>query len=53
MTQGGAFTQPAVRIVGISKSFTGTDAVQNVDLEFLPGEVHGLVGENGASSARK
>ena len=51
MTQSGAFTQPAVRIVGISKSFTGTVAVRNVDLEFLRGEVHGLVGENGAGKS--
>jgi ABC-type sugar transport system ATPase subunit len=38
-------------MVGISKSFIGTDAVRNVDLELLPGEVHGLVGENGAGKS--
>ncbi len=43
--------QPIIRMVGISKSFTGTDAVRNVDLEFLPAEVHGLVGENGAGKS--
>jgi ABC-type sugar transport system ATPase subunit len=43
--------QPIVRMANISKSFTGTDAVRNVDLEFLRGEVHGLVGENGAGKS--
>src|SRR5215469_15764256 len=51
MTPSGAITQPIVRMVSISKSFTGTDAVRNVDLEFLSGEVHGLVGENGAGKS--
>jgi ribose transport system ATP-binding protein len=51
MTQSGGAAQPIVRMVRISKSFTGTDAVQNVDLEFFPGEVHALVGENGAGKS--
>jgi ribose transport system ATP-binding protein len=51
MTQSGGSTQPIVRMLGISKSFTGTDAVRDVDLEFFPGEVHGLVGENGAGKS--
>jgi ribose transport system ATP-binding protein len=51
MTQSSASPQPIVRMVGISKSFVGTDAVRNVDLELFPGEVHGLVGENGAGKS--
>ena len=43
--------QPIVRLVGISKSFIGTQAVRNINLEFLAGEVHGLVGENGAGKS--
>src|SRR5271169_6564643 len=49
--QNDASHEPIVRMVSIGKSFTGTDAVQNVDLEFLSGEVHGLVGENGAGKS--
>jgi ribose transport system ATP-binding protein len=51
MIQSGGAAQPIVRMVRISKSFTGTDAVRNVDLEFFPREVHGLVGENGAGKS--
>ena len=51
MTQSAGAAQPIVRMVRISKSFTGTDAVRNVDLEFFPGDVHGLVGENGAGKS--
>src|ERR1700759_243564 len=43
--------QPIVRLVGISKSFIGTQAVRNINLEILAGEVHGLVGENGAGKS--
>jgi len=43
--------RPIVRMASISKSFIGTDAVRNIDLEFLPGEVHALVGENGAGKS--
>src|SRR5215468_4704704 len=51
MIKSSASRQPIVKMVNISKSFTGTDAVRNVDLEFLSGEVHGLVGENGAGKS--
>jgi len=33
-------TVPAVRMTGISKSFGGVRALDTVDLEVLPGEVH-------------
>ncbi len=35
----------------ITKKFPGTMALDNVDLQILPGEVHALVGENGAGKS--
>ena len=39
---------PLVRMMGISKQFGNVDANDNANFELLPGEVHGLLGENGA-----
>src|SRR5699024_8556395 len=39
---------PLVQLRGISKSYGGVDAVQNVDLEVRAGEILGLIGPNGA-----
>jgi ABC-type sugar transport system ATPase subunit len=33
---------------GISKRFPGVLALDDVSFDVLPGEVHGLLGENGA-----
>ena len=41
----------AVRMTGISKSFGGVRALDKVDLEVLPGEVHALLGGNGAGKS--
>ncbi|MQB19765.1 sugar ABC transporter ATP-binding protein [Agrobacterium tumefaciens] len=41
----------AVRMTGISKSFGGVRALEGVDLEVLPGEVHALLGGNGAGKS--
>jgi ribose transport system ATP-binding protein len=38
-------------MIGISKSFPGVKALENVDFECLPGEVHALSGENGAGKS--
>lgn len=35
----------------ISKSFPGVLALDKVDLQVLPGEIHGIVGENGAGKS--
>jgi len=43
--------EPVVRLRGISKEFPGVKAVDGVDLEILPGEVHAVAGENGAGKA--
>jgi ABC-2 type transport system ATP-binding protein len=39
---------PAVRCTGLRQCFGDTVAVDNVDLEVMPGEVFGLLGPNGA-----
>ena len=37
-----------LRAVGVSRSFEGVQALADVDLELMPGEVVGLIGPNGA-----
>lgn len=43
--------QPILRMEGISKEFPGVLALNNVQLEVLPGEIMGLLGENGAGKS--
>lgn len=42
---------PVVRLRDLSKEFPGVLAVDGVDLEILPGEVHVVAGENGAGKS--
>lgn len=42
---------PAVRLRHISKNFPGVQALRDVSFELLAGEVHGLVGANGAGKS--
>ncbi|GAA2341152.1 sugar ABC transporter ATP-binding protein [Saccharopolyspora halophila] len=42
---------PAVALRGIGKRFPGVVAVDDVNLEILPGEVHVFAGENGAGKS--
>ncbi|GGD94806.1 D-allose import ATP-binding protein AlsA [Aureimonas endophytica] len=45
-------TAPAiVRMRGIEKTFGGIRALKGVDLDILPGEVHVILGENGAGKS--
>ena len=43
-----AGTMPALRAHGLSKNYGPVRALEGVSIEFLAGEVHGVVGENGA-----
>ena len=38
----------SLRVLGVSRSFEGIQALQEVDLELAPGELLGLIGPNGA-----
>ena len=42
---------PALELTGISKRFPGVQALDRADLTIRAGEVHGLVGENGAGKS--
>ena len=42
---------PAVRVRGVTKRFGAVLANDDVDLDILPGTVHGIVGENGAGKS--
>jgi ribose transport system ATP-binding protein len=42
---------PLIRASGIAKSFAGNRVLQAVDLDLFPGEVVGLLGENGAGKS--
>ncbi len=42
----------AIEISGLTKRFFGTLALDDVDLSVGAGEIHALVGENGAASRR-
>ncbi len=43
--------EPLLRMQGICKQFPGVQALQEADLEVVPGEVHVLLGENGAGKS--
>ena len=42
---------PRLRVEGITKTFPGVVAVQDVSVEIFPGEIHAFVGENGAGKS--
>jgi simple sugar transport system ATP-binding protein len=44
-------TQPFLRLSGIGKHFGGVVALDHVDWDVMPGEVHCLVGENGCGKS--
>ncbi|MCL2479273.1 MAG: sugar ABC transporter ATP-binding protein [Treponema sp.] len=44
-------TNYLLQIIGVSKSFSGVRALDNVSLNVLPGTIHSLMGENGAGKS--
>src|SRR6476661_3161729 len=43
--------EPILELRAVSKRYGGAVALDSVDFELLPGEVHGLIGENGAGKS--
>ena len=44
-------SEPILEMRGITKTFPGVKALQNVDLSVQPGEIHAICGENGAGKS--
>ena len=44
-------TDPLLILQRLDKRFGATHALKHVDLDFLPGEIHAIVGENGAGKS--
>ncbi len=42
---------PLLEMIGVSKTFGGVHALRDVDFSLMEGEIHGLVGENGAGKS--
>ena len=42
---------PPCALANVSKRFAATQALSDVSIDLLPGEIHGLVGENGAGKS--
>lgn len=43
--------QPLLRLRNLKKTFPGTIALKGIDLDIRPGEIHGLVGQNGSGKS--
>ncbi len=44
-------SQTIVKMEGISKAFAGIKALDNVQIDLRQGEIHALMGENGAGKS--
>ncbi|MCP2267481.1 ATP-binding cassette domain-containing protein [Promicromonospora thailandica] len=43
--------RPVLRLYGVGKEFFGTSVLRDIDLDLHRGQVHALVGENGAGTS--
>jgi len=50
-SRGGGAIAPALSLTGITKRFSAVLANDAVDLQVMPGSIHGIVGENGAGKS--
>jgi ribose transport system ATP-binding protein len=50
-TDGGALPGPLLEVIGLSKHFTGTLALDAIDFDLRRGEIHALLGQNGAGKS--
>ena len=48
---GASTERPVLRVSGLTKSFSGTVVLSDLDMVIRPGEVHALVGENGSGKS--
>ncbi|GAB3818792.1 sugar ABC transporter ATP-binding protein [Tessaracoccus terricola] len=44
-------TEPLIELRGVTVSFPGVEALQDASIRFFPGEVHALMGQNGAGKS--
>lgn len=42
---------PVVELLGVSKRFGGVVALNNIELSFSPGQIHGIIGPNGSGKS--
>lgn len=43
--------EPLLQVKNIAKEFPGVKALEDISIDFYPGECHALVGENGAGKS--
>ena len=51
LVNGGPSPGPLLEVIGLSKHFTGTLALDAIDFDLRRGEVHALLGQNGAGKS--